>query len=243
MADEDNPERMIERGYPDIERPDHSRELRNKFRAYWAKGEQLWDVDLNNNFRFMNWWNALAVDFRRKPYGPYPDRQGGYSAIIDAGEWKDCIGFLGSAEPEFLRPFKGAMVYIVADRMFIGYDGSQWRPVAESPFFWRPSVEVALFATQPHPNAVFISHTFDKPVMFKADGRGCRTRNISSWVQVEVLKNGEPVGTLSTSADGLSRVRFNGDTTFAADDVLALKSPLKLLGTRNVSVSLLGKLL
>lgn len=242
MADEENPERLIERSYTDIERPDHSRELRNKFRAYWGEGEQLWDADMNNNFRFMNWWSAPSVDFRRKPYGPYPQRQGGYSAVVDGGEWHDCIGFFGG-DPEYLRPFKGAMVYVVADRMFVGYDGSRWLPVAESPLFWRPSVEIAIFASEPHPNVIFASHTIHKPVMFKADGRGCRTRNISSRIQIDVLKNGEWVGSLSTSDDGLSYVRFREDTTFAVNDVLALKSPIKLLGTRNVSVSLLGKLL
>lgn len=232
-------QRKIERGYPEIQRTDSSKGLRNDIRAFWGSGEQLWDADFNNNFQFINWWLNPEVSLRRQPYPPF-NFDGVYTLIPPNGPLANSISVNGAAEAIWQVPFTGSMAYVREDRMYVTYSGAAWVPVLYVPL-WRPIVEIAVFGSAPKTSSIMASHLVQEPFTIPAEAPGSRARNFSRRISLSVTKNGLEVGTIGMNSNGFGLFSFAADVSFAVGDVLAIETPDKLWGSRAISVSILGK--
>lgn len=217
--------RVIERDYTDIIRQDSSIELRNKARAFWAQGEHLWDVDVQNNFMFLNWWLATTVVWCRLPHAP----------------WNTPIGSFARRSPDYSleyqaysqAPFVGVKAYAQADYAYIAFDGNDWRPFCEVPL-WKPRVEISIYVSASRLDQL-TSVIVDRPFLVPADAPFSRCRGLAFGKDKRIFKNGQKVGhAFQSSVEG--GVRFDRDTTFEHGDVLSLEG-----GLRNFSISILGK--
>jgi hypothetical protein len=239
--------RQIERAYTDIERQDSSKELRNKARAFWGVGEHLWDVDVTNNFVFLNWWLGATVYWYRIPRAPwqvpphytdpdfrsYATRTGSCSLVY--------VNRQGNGYSQ--APFQGVKAYIQADYMYVGFTGTEWRPICEVPL-WKRRVEISVFVSATRPNEL-TKIIVDRPFMLPASDRygpngpfSC-CRGLTPGTSRAIFKNEQLIGAAYQGQQSWENgIVIDEDTVFEEGDILAIAG-----GLRNASFSFFGKAL
>lgn len=138
---------LLPRGYPDIVRPDSSQELQKHQRAFWGVGEQLWDVDFLNNFRYFNYYQTIVVDNWFTPWRPGSSYPLQYSYVAREGEFNDYIFDVFNPEPPIVghtysnKVYTGQIIYSKCDREFLVYSGTRFIPIKRMPL-WQNSIEI-----------------------------------------------------------------------------------------------------
>lgn len=222
--------RIIERDYLDIERQDSSIELRNKMRAYWGRGEHLWDVDVRNNFQFANWWLAPKVIWRRDSRPPWPvsDLNDYVSRVPDYS-----LIWSSSGSGWSQKPFRGAKAYVQADYTYVGFDGNNWKVMCEVPI-WKPRMVLSFYISASGYNDR-VKWVVEQAFWVPKNAPFSRSRGLSQKRACTIYKNDEEVGRAFQS-DSEGGIRFNEDTTFEVGDIISFDG-----GFRNLAISILGK--
>lgn len=242
--------------------PDHSRPLTGMdgvLRAFWRKGEQMWDEDLNNAIEWVGrWWaNSYAYQRWQKPrypwYSPYltiyiveedhnidPDPEHDHAVF-----WQ----FQIFPFPKFpLKPWSGVLTTVLADRQLIGYtEANGWQGVSMFQEYV-DEVEIAIFISETRADRIVAMHEVKEPFRLHPTCYSGRVRGWTQWGQLSILKNGVAVG-FAAQYEESSAVRAIGGApiTFNTGDVLAIKAPpvSPFVGKiyKGVSVSIVGELL
>lgn len=238
------------RAYTDIVRQDSSVELRARFRSMWGTGEQLWDVDYNNNLSMLSWWAAIDVWRYSSPSHPWIASVGNFY-IARSGAYKDLVVHSSPGGVTYYVPPVGAKVYAKAERLCLVYTNSGWKPA----FYAKrhpKEIEISLFAHRPTAGQVCASYVAAQPFeLRKVPGEAFdrwsrfRTNRNESWGYL--LKNGVEIGNAFFHRNGgypSGRVSLLSDvTTFDVGDVLQMRAPSPLMGITWMNFTLLGNLL
>ena len=241
--------------------PDHSRPLAGMgefIRAFWRKGEQMWDQDMNTSLEWWRWWTNVNIMNRwNSPqypwYSPYyrtyviePDhnRPEPQPETIHA-VWHQYT------QPPFafypLKPWAGVTVPVLADRQWIGFSGSGWRGLSMFQEY-ADEIEIAIFISETRANRIVAQHTVKEPFRLHPTCYSGRVRGWTQFGTLSILKNGVAVG-FAAQYEFSSAVRAIGGApiTFNTGDVLAIKAPpvSPMVGKiyKGVSVSIVGELL
>lgn len=238
MAD---PWREVERGYPDIVRADSSVSLPRDFRAYWGDGEHLWDVDWNNNWRLINWYNQISVEEGGREIGRSSDSEDGpVSEILHSGFYAPNIAYYGG-DTEYLRPFVGLRVWGELDEVYTLYKGNGvWQPYLLVPKIPN-GIEIAIFMSRPASNSVAAEYVTTVPFRFVLNGGDSQLRGLHPDAFFTLEKNGTSFGTIR--CDGPDTIKTIQDTSFAVGDVLTVRSSDNTRGSIGVALSLHGELI
>ena len=243
---------ILEREYTDITRQDSSFGFRNDWRTGWDTGEHLWDVDLNNNWQFVNWWRQTNLYHFRTPRSPWTNMPSTQRYIQRTpGEYQNWLRYQSfGAEGQNLPPFIGANVYAQADRLLLYFTGSAWKPVRKM-LPYRPGIEIAMFAHYPHAGEVCCSYTATEKFTIYGDGPNNRSplsrfRSNRGDTTVNWYKNGVQVGTANYSTTGTRSGRVivtSGEVTFDKGDILTVRAPNPLMGVLWLSITFIGKVI
>ena len=247
-----------ERKYPvDVGHPypDHSRELKGGvLRAFRYKGEQMWDEDMNNVFKWINLWMGRWAHYREVPRHPYytPTRRlyliddRWYSGIHwddEDPDYPHAIYFENPGEDNYLYPFQGAKCSVVADRTLVCFGNSGWKILCYFQEF-RDIIEIAMFCSETRRGRSMFSYRVERPFRLPK-GTAVRTRNYP-FVRPdpEVYRNGVFIGWVVISQFS-SRISFESDTVFEVGDLLEFRCPdNKRSGIyRGVSITIVGELI
>lgn len=237
------------RGYADIGRPDSSRYLRNRFRSGWAKGEQLWEIDMNFNLAMMSWWTVRPIWRYRTPSAAWPVVNQN-NVILRSGSHKDLNAVTASGgDPKYYIPFAGTYNYIFADRLVAAYLGDEWKAAFYAKRF-PVEMEIYLFSNRPKAGAIcaayVATHQFRVGTVHgETFDRWSRVRASKDNVEVVFTKNGNTIGTsLYTIGGGHSgRIRWYGETVFNPGDTLGMRAPRPLKGLNLLAASILASAL
>jgi len=238
--------------------PDHSRTLdvSEVIRAFWLHGEQMWDQDANNNFRWVQNYLNDTVFWRISPRYPYySPRLQKYIADPAKDQWQtgDLINAMvrkaAATLPVYLDPWRGVTCYSRADRIISGYVGNGFSE------YWKgwsireeyiDAIEIAFFMSDVRRNSVAACHLVIEPFKLKSGNYSSRMRNWNyRWAQLQIRKNGVKVGIIQKMLYG-SRLRMDATTQFDPGDRLEIFSGNTALypySAKAVSVSLYGELL
>lgn len=253
FSDFDDDEHVVipRRGYTDISRQDSSKESRNRFRYRWCPGEHLWDIDMNNNISMLTWWSVKELWRWRQPSNPYPAFNANVQ-IVRSGGYKDLIAHTSAGgSASYYVPFTGAKAWARADRLFVGYEGDDWRSMFYAKRF-PVEMEIALFASRPKAGeiacAYVATHKFRVGhVHGEGYDRWSRVRLNRSEVSVSFTKNGTVIGTcFYTTVAGYTSGRIiwtASEHVFEPGDVLGVKAPSPLMGINMISASILASVI
>lgn len=241
------------RDYTDITRQDSSITLRGKVRAFWDIGQQLWDVDVNNNFAHANRWLVRKCAYARLyprarvypgPFESYPE----YTT--------NNVVYLGGNGAVYPAQ-TGFVTYGASDRIFKVNVGDSWHTIGHAPTIVRP-VEIAFFVGSPQyrneDNAEIIRHIvrepfvilpatgeffgFEFPSDYIFDGNWETTeafccnyrfdaKKLSYLMKLkirpEIYRNDELVGTYSWGPDRVWCLKIKGPVLFATGDELSIR--------------------
>lgn len=258
-----------ERTYHDLNSvayPDHSIQLTGMggevLRAFWRKGEQMWDEDMNNTFEWLAFWAAPYVYWRSEPhyvwYSPYTK--------LYVTEPDHC-----TIEP-FISATPLALVYDSIstpnefDRVYKMYPGSRALAIADGVYFGRTTggggvttikglahiqeyvneIEIAFFFSETRSGEIAGGHTVVEPFWLRGGTYSSRLRGwprtSASVAPLSVLKNGVVVGHVHKYQYGSGLVMLE-NTQFDAGDRLEIKAPDVYGARRSVYLSLVGELL
>lgn len=241
---------MPRRDYTDIVRQDSSVELRNRFRSFWQAGEHLWDVDYNNNIGMLGWWAAPEVHRWRLPAAPWTNDSLNTRSIHRTGTYQNFLVAMASAQMSAFVPFAGAKVYSRADRLFIAYTGSDWKPMFYH-YHYKPEIEIAMFAHYPRRAAICARHIATEKFELTNEGAGgispfSRVR-ANTDAEFAILKNGVAIGEgqyrVSNVVVPQGRVILANPVTFEVGDELTIRAPSPLEGVLWLSVSFIGRVI
>lgn len=241
-------------GYPQFARTNSSRYLRAYMRGLWAKGEQRWDKDVDQNFSWFGYWTPqqaiyrLELDTQQMPpwYSPYyvkliwdpkhsvPQPPGDETAV-------DTVYEATRTWASWAAPIEGASAYIFADRMMVMYSGGEWKPIARL-VDRKFNCEIAICAVGLKANMKMVSKVMDQPIRIYAQNNQSRMRGGDYRYTYPLRKNGVDIGVVFQGkfTSGCS-VEF--DTDFAKGDVLSIDFPAGATRDQTFAVSLLGEYL
>ena len=241
--------------------PDHSFVVPGKhevLRAFWRKGEQMWDEDMNNNFEWIAFWTAPYTFWRNDDpravwYSPYlklfssePDHVSDSRTPWKVDTPRALIVDSVFNPPEDDRAYKmwsGSKAIALADRVLFGCwsDGGNIRGLAYAQEYV-DEIEIAMFFSETRKNRIIGAHTVAEPFRLRGNSYSSRVRGWPIDSRLEVLKNGALVGYLIKS-EFSSRLAMVVDTVFNTGDVLQVKTPGDVGIKRAVTVSIVGELL
>lgn len=246
--------------------PDHSRPLTGMdgiIRAFWRKGEQMWDEDMNNSLEWFRWWEmsyahhrwqspkypwyspALTIYIVETDHNADPDPENDHAVF-----WQ----FLTGTMPAFpLKPWPGVTTTILADRQWIGYrqnpggSGGGWQGLSMFQEYV-DEIEIAFFISETRADRIIAQHIVKEPFRLHADCYSGRVRGWTKYGQISILKNGVAVGFAAQYEESSAVRAFSGlPVEFEEGDVLSLKAPAvsPFVGNiyKAVSVSLVGELI
>lgn len=241
--------------------PDHSRPATGAngvLRSMWRPGEQMWDEDMNNSFRWLSTWTAAYVYWRQdNPRHPYyapsvrvfvsePDKTNREPYVTDVPL---ALVWDGPGPPEddwAYEMWKGSKAVASADRVGFGkHAGTGIRGL----FQWQEyvdAIEIAFFFSETRKNRILGAHTVVEPFRLHMQSYSSRVRNWPRATEfndpLAILKNGTQVG-WAWKSEHSSGITMFATTEFAAGDVLAIKQTDKGGVRYSVTVSICGELL
>ena len=239
------------RNYPEVMTkvyPNHSKALRGGvFYAFWSKGEQLWDEDVNNGWEWCQWWVGRWAHRRRMPPAPYYSP--GLTVTIQdrfqhpTADPPDVVRYTVPMLSLPLPPWEGVKVPAIAERVMSAWRGDRWWGVLAW-HEYRDVIEISMFMSQIRKNKVVCTYTVEQPFKIHANSRSSRVRgwpdkNTPPFI---VQKNGVDVG-VAWKSKYSSGVTLDADTSFAAGDRLSLKAPDAGDGKLGVTVTFIAELL
>lgn len=230
---------------------DHSRLLGKNLRAFWYKGEQLWDDDMNQN---MTWWDMLVFRVTNwRKYQNIVQRPPIYSPYITtfiydpahtnvSGPPTNTIYYYarGMLEALHIGYLPGLKCYVKADQNVVIYTDGGWRPITKHDYA-KESVEIAIFASigAVKKDSNLASTVVTRTITFWRTGKRSRVRGLPHNRTLELHKNGVQVGTIYQSqySSGLSMI---ADTTFYPGDILSVYVPPEAQWSEPLTMSLVG---
>jgi len=246
--------------------PDHSRPLAGMdgiIRAFWRKGEQMWDQDMNNSMEWFDWW--MADYAMNRWFGPnYPWYSPDYRIFLIEPDHNvepteirmlHSVYHLWPSLPSWrnLKPWPGVMIPILADRQLVGFhqptgggDGG-WQGLAMFQEYV-DEIEISIFISETRADRIVAAHTVKEPFRLHADCYSGRVRGWTQFGQLAILKNGVQVGYAYQSEHSSGVRAISGlPVEFNTGDVLALRAPpvSPFVGKiyKGVTVSIVGELM
>lgn len=231
---------------------DGSRYIRGHMRALFRKGQQLWDDELNNNAYWWSWWSPQWAYYRRDyPNGlnyPYiydpfmqryvmdPKFNSSYPASYKHGLFYYVTGM---KEPIISQPIMGNRIYVVADRMVVFFNGTEWKPMFRLPQYDK-NFELAAYAMAPKKGKAMFRHVVTQAFKVYQDNEDGRVRG---WPitnpDLEIYKNGVKVGRAFKKVYN-SGVKMTVDTQFDPGDILEVRLPSQGDVVPWVAISIVG---
>lgn len=235
---------------------DSSRYIRMFFRAFFKKGEQLWDDDFNQNLTRWSMWVPRVTNYRKYRnivtvpplYSPYVtthilDPAHSNPAEIPAG-CNNTIYYYARGMPGafYLPPLPGSTCYVKGDRNVVMMTDSGWKPMTKHSYK-HEDVEISIFASQGavKRNTVLCRHVVTQKIKFWRIGRRSRVRGLGINRPLHLRKNGVVVGTIF-KAQYSSGLTMETDTTFEVGDILDVFVPSSAVFTEPVTMSLIAGL-
>jgi hypothetical protein len=242
------------KSYADRVFTDHSRLLGKNLRAFWHRGEQLWDAEMNQN---MGWWEALVArvtNYRKYQnivtvppiYSPYIT-----TFIYDpahrnvSGPPTNTIYFFARGMQEAIHYgyLPGLKCYVKADRNVVIYTDSGWRPITKHDYAME-NVEIAVFASigAVKKNSILCSTEITRTINFWRSGKRSRARDLSyNYPGLQLRKNGVKVGVIYVAQHG-SGLRMDADVTFHPGDILSVYVDEFVRWSEPLSFSIVGSI-
>ena len=237
--------------------------LHDVIRAFWSRGEQMWDEDFNNSGEWLSYWtapwchyrfdNPRSIDYTPtfRKFLTEPDKTNREPYI---SEVPIAIAHDGPSSPEFefgYQLWTGCKVTVIADRVLAARRGGGSNGIRGLAVYQQyvDEIEIAIFMSETRRGQIVAAFRVVEPFRLKVDNYSSRVRGwpstSSGLQQLDILKNGVKVGT-AYKADFSSGIRMLADTDFNTGDDLQIKAPegVNSPGVRlGVHVSIIGELM
>lgn len=235
---------------------DTSKYFHNRIRASFLRGQQLWDDDINGNFRVWDLWRPRDAIYRK--YRQITQRPPFFSPTVDSvvldpkhvvppdDEAINSIYYYstGMKAPIYLPPLPGQMCYVKADRNVVGFTGAEWLPILK--FNERDvSIEIAMFFSKGSmkKESVIAVYVVQRAFVLTAkSGQHSRVRGLDGTTGVTIRKNGVDVARVIARPQ-ITWIRPTGDTVFQVGDKLEVYMNDRAAFGNTMALTILGEIL